>query len=74
VSQCLPATCRADSDCGEARCGIDQVCYGLGGAVQAACQGSLTDECDGHHECREGTCRYSADDARWRCLPDGCVD
>jgi hypothetical protein len=66
ATQCVPAQCRTDEDCGGFECGLSWKPMG-GGLRQLACR-SAADDCYGAEQCDDDElCCYSDDYMQWEC-------
>jgi len=77
-SQCIPALCRSDADCGGFGCELAYANDGCGPSFVMACR-TPYDECVSAADCppEQGfdgcSPSYYSEDGVWRCVPQGCA-
>jgi len=69
-SQCVPAGCRTDADCGEFRCALSPGICGWGTLTGLFCR-TPDDECAAEQDCVDAglgnLCQFAPDQQRWVC-------
>lgn len=69
-TQCVPADCRTDADCGEFLCALSPGVCGYGGVLGLFCH-TAEDDCVGNQDCYDqqlgNLCLFEAAEQRWKC-------
>lgn len=72
-SQCVPAKCKSDAECGDRTCGLSVYFNGCSEAVTLACH-TDKDTCKTDADCTNGEdCALNADSGAWTCQPVNCA-